>query len=99
MLKVLMERNLPASFDDVTDEAQAARHARIALSAVTASRGRMHWLCTYVTEERKLFGLVVVEDESVIHDYIRRAGIQGEVKFHRIVRTLDPAAAAPAEQL
>ncbi len=99
MLKVLIERNLPANFADVTNDAQAAWHARIALNAVGTSRGRMHWLCTYVTEERKLFALVVVEDEAVIHDYIRRAGIQGEVKLHTIVRTLDPSFAAPAQQL
>ena len=90
---------MPASFGDVADDSQAARHARIALNAIAASRGRMHWLCTYITEERKSFGLVVVEDEWVIHDYIRRAGIQGEVKLHRIARTLDPAAAEPPGQL
>jgi hypothetical protein len=95
MLKVLMERDLPAGVD-ITDDDQAAWHARIALNAMTASQGRMHWLCTYATEDRKLFGLVVVESEAVIHDYIRRAGIQGEVKLHTVVRTLDPAHAAEA---
>ena len=68
MIKVLMERDLPAGFD-VTDDAQAAWHARIAVDAVAASGGKMHWLCTYATDDRKLFGLVVVEDESVIDDY------------------------------
>jgi hypothetical protein len=98
MMKVLMERDLPASFD-VTDDTQAAWHARIAVNAVVASKGRMHWLHTYATEDRKLFGLVVVENEAVIHDYVRRAGIQGEVKLHTVIRTLDPSLAAPAPQL
>jgi hypothetical protein len=58
MIKVLMERDLPARFD-LTDDAQAAWHAHIALDAVAATGGKMHWLCTYATEDRKLFGLVV----------------------------------------
>ena len=41
MIKVLMERDLPASFD-VTDDAQAAWHARVAVDAVKALQGRMH---------------------------------------------------------
>ena len=94
MIKVLMERDLPPGFD-VTDDAQAAWHARIAVDAVAASGGRMHWLCTYATEDRKLFGLVVVEDESVIADYVRRAGVSGGVKVHRVLRVLDPSLAAP----
>jgi len=93
MIKVLMERDLPASFD-VTDDAQAAWHARIAVDAVAASGGKMHWLCTYATEDRKLFGLVVVEDESVIDDYVKKAGISGGVKVHRVLRVLDPSLAA-----
>jgi hypothetical protein len=94
MIKVLMERDLPATFD-VTDDAQAAWHARIALDAVAASAGRMHWLCTYATADRKLFGLVVVEDESVIDEYVKTAGIMGGVKVHRVLRVLDPSLAAP----
>lgn len=94
MIKVLMERDLPAGFD-VADDAQAAWHARIALDAVAAARGRMHWLCTYATDSGKLFGLVVVEDESVIEDYVKKAGISGGVKVHRVLRVLDPALAEP----
>ena len=93
MIKVLMERDLPASFD-VTDDAQASWHARIAVDAVAAAGGRMHWLCTYATEDRKLFGLVVVEGESVIDDYVKKAGISGGVKVHRVLRVLDPSLAA-----
>ena len=93
MIKVLMERDLPASFD-VTDDAQAAWHARIAVDVVAASGGKMHWLCTYATEDRKLFGLVVVEDESVIDDYVKKAEISGGVKVHRVLRVLDPSLAA-----
>lgn len=97
MIKVLMERDLPANFD-VTDDAQAAWHARIAVNAVTASKGKMHWLCTYTTEDRKLFGLVVVENEQVIADFVRNAGIDGTLKIHRVLRVLDPSLAAPEEK-
>jgi len=97
MIKVLMERDLPANFD-VTDDAQAAWHARIALNAVIASQGRMHWLCTYATDDRKLFGLVVVENEQVIDDFVRNAGIGSSVKVHRVLRVLDPSLAAPNVQ-
>ena len=38
MIKVLMERDMPPAFD-AGDEAQASRHARIALEAVTATAG------------------------------------------------------------
>ncbi len=94
MIKVLMERDLPASFD-VMDDAQAAWHARVALDAATSFQGRMNWLCTYATEDRKLFGLVVVEDESVIEEWARRAGIATDIKFHRVLRVLDPSTAGP----
>jgi hypothetical protein len=94
MIKILMERDLPANFD-VTDDAQAAWHARIALDAVIASQGKMHWLCTYATDDRKLFGLVVVENEAVIDDFVRNAGIAGNLRIHRVLRILDPSLAAP----
>ncbi len=94
MIKVLMERPLPASFD-ATDDGQAAQHARMALDAIIATEGKMHWLCTYATEDHKLFGLVVVESEQVINDYVRNAGIENEVKIHEVIRTLDPSLAAP----
>ena len=94
MIKVLMERDLPANFD-VTDGAQAAWHARVAVDAVKALQGRMHWLCTYATEDRKRFGLVVVEDQQVIDEFIGRAGIGGAVKVHKVLRVLDPSLAGP----
>ncbi len=97
MIKVLIERDLPANFD-VTDDAQAAVHARIAVDAINATQGRMHWLCTYATDDRKLFGLVVVENETVIDDYVRHAGIGGNLRIHRVLRVLDPSLAAPGDQ-
>jgi hypothetical protein len=97
MIRILMERDLPENFD-VTDDTQAARHARIALDAVIAAEGKMHWLCTYATDDRKLFGLVVVENEQVIDDFVRRAGIGGRLKIHRVLRILDPSLAAPKVQ-
>jgi hypothetical protein len=94
MIKVLMERDLPASFD-VMDDAQAAWHARVAVDAIKALQGKMHWLCTYATEDRKLFGLVVVENQGVIDEFVGRAGIGTEVKVHKVLRVLDPSLAAP----
>jgi len=53
----------------------------------------MHWLCSYVTED-KLFGIVVFENEGDLANYQRAAGIQGqEIQVHRIVRQLDPSLA------
>ena len=95
MIKVLMERDLPESFD-VMDDAQAAWHARMAVDAVKALQGRMHWLCTYATEDRKLFGLIVVEDPQVIDEFVSRAGISGGVRIHKVLRVLDPSLAAVA---
>jgi hypothetical protein len=94
MIKVLMERDMPPNFDP-SDPAQASRHARIALDAITATAGKMHWLCTYATDDRKLFGLVVCENEEVIAEYVKRAGIDGGIKLHRVTCVLDPALAAP----
>ncbi|WJR74866.1 hypothetical protein [Bradyrhizobium sp. NP1] len=96
MIKVLMERDLPAGFD-VLDDAQAARHARIAVDALAALLGKMHWLCTYATDDGKLFGLVVVENEQVIEDFVRNAGIDAGIKIHRVLRVLDPSLAAPSQ--
>ena len=39
----------------------------------------MHWMCTYATD-RKLFGVVVAENEQVIDDYVRNAGIESNLK-------------------
>jgi hypothetical protein len=57
----------------------------------------MHWLCTYATDDRKLFGLVVVENEDVIAEYAAKAGIAAVIKIHRVVRVLDPSVAATAQ--
>jgi hypothetical protein len=67
----------------------------VAVDAVKALQGRMHWLCTYATEDRKLFGLVVVENQQVIEEFVGKAGIGTEVKIHKVLRVLDPSLAAP----
>src|SRR5262245_40002477 len=94
MIKVLMERDLPDGFDVTSDE-QAAWHARVAVDATAGSEGRMHWLCTYATEDRTLFGFVAVEDMEAIEDYVKRAGITSPIKIRRVVRVLDPSDAGP----
>jgi hypothetical protein len=92
MIKAMMERAIPPGFDP-NDEAQVRRHCRIAVDAVARQGGRMHWLCSFVTED-KLFGIVVFENEGDLASYQRAAGIQGqEIKVHRIIRQLDPSLA------
>ena len=94
MIKVLIERELPEGFD-VRDDEHAAWHARVAVDTTATFHGRMHWLCTYATADHKLFGLVVVENEQVISDWAEKAGVGSEIKFHRVLRVLDPSLAAP----
>jgi hypothetical protein len=40
----------------------------------------MHQLCTCATEDRKLFDLVVVDDQRVINEFVGKAGIGTTVK-------------------
>ena len=39
---------------------------------------------------------IVEQHTSQIDAYVKNAGIGGNVKIHRVLRTLDPALAAPA---
>ena len=94
MIKVLIERELPEGFN-VQDDEHVAWHARVAVDATASFQGRMHWLCTYATADHKLFGLVVVENEQVISDWAEKAGVGSQIKFHRVLRVLDPSLAAP----
>jgi hypothetical protein len=92
MIKAMMERAIPPGFDP-RDDTQVRRHCRIAVDAIARQAGRMHWLCTYVTED-KLFGIVVFENEDDLASYQRAAGIQGQViTVHKIIRQLDPSLA------
>jgi hypothetical protein len=95
MIKVLTERKIPPGFD-TSDDAQVARHVRIAVDAMAAlPGGPAHWLCTYVTED-SLFGVAVFEDEASVAAFQAAAGISGQQITARIVRrTLDPSLAAP----
>ena len=92
MIKAMMERAIPTGFD-IRDEGQVRRHCRIAADAVAKQGGRMHWLHSYVTED-KIFGVVAFESDDDLENYKRAAGIEGqEIKIHRIVRQLDPSLA------
>ena len=92
MIKVLMERDMPANFDP-SDDTQAARHARIALDAITATAGRMHWLCTYATEE-KLFSVIAVDDEKTYDAWVKKTNAYtAGLKIRRVVRMIDPSLA------
>ena len=63
MIKLLVERDRPPTFNPADDK-EAARHARISVNAIAELAGRYHLLCTYATEE-KLFSVIVVDDETV----------------------------------
>src|SRR2546430_14625705 len=63
MIKLLVERDRPPTFD-LANDAEVARHCRISVNAIAELAGRYYWLCTYATQE-KLFSIIVVEDESV----------------------------------
>lgn len=97
MIKVLTERKIPPGFD-TTDNAQAARHARIAVDALAAIGGPAHWVCTYVAGD-SLFGVIVLEDEAALTRYQAAAGIASQPTIvRRITRVLEPAMAAPKAQ-
>jgi len=73
MIKVLTQRSIPPGFD-TRDETQVARHARYAVDAMASLGGRIHWICTYITED-SLFGVIVFETEEDLASYQRNAGI------------------------
>jgi hypothetical protein len=94
MIKVIMERPIPPGFDPMND-AEAARHCRIAVDAMTRLGGAIHWVCSYATEDR-LFGVVVVDSEETLQKFHAGAGMTGQsIKVHRVKRVLDASMAAP----
>jgi hypothetical protein len=93
MIKLLVERDRPPSFD-LTNDAEVARHCRISVNAIAELAGRYHWLCTYATQD-KLFGVIVVEDESVYDEWLAKTNAyKAGLNVRRIVRMLDPSLAA-----
>ena len=93
MIKVIMERPIPAGFD-VGDDAEVARHCRIAVDAMAKLGGSIHWICSYVTEDT-LFGVVVVDSEETLARFHEGAGMTGQtIRIHRIKRVIDAAEAA-----
>ena len=92
MLIMMTERPIPTGVD-FSDEAQARRHARIAVDAMSRLGGRMQWICSYVTEE-KIVGFTFVESEADVAEFQRAAGIQSQpIAVSRVVRRLDPGLA------
>lgn len=93
MIKVMTQRPIPPGFD-TRDDAQVAQHARYAVDAMAALGGRMHWLCTYISEDC-LFGVVVFESEEDLAVFQKNAGISDQkIIIHRITRTIDASFAA-----
>ena len=93
MIKVIMERPIPTGFD-TSDDAQVARHCRIAVDAMAQLGGSIHWICSYVTEDR-LFGVVVVDNEETLARFHVGAGMAAQsIKIHRVTRVIDAAEAA-----
>ena len=92
MIKLLVERDRPPTFD-VANAKEVARHARISVNAIAELAGRYHWLCTYATQE-KLFSVIVVEDESVYDEWVKKTNAYtAGLKIRRIVTVLDPSLA------
>jgi hypothetical protein len=92
MIKLLVERDRPPTFNLASDE-EVARHARISVNAIAELAGRYHWLCTYATEE-KLFSVIVVDDEATYGEWVKKAtAYTAGLKIRRIVRVLDPSLA------
>ena len=91
MIILMMERPIPPGFDPM-DDAQASRHARIAVDAM-AKVGGMRWRHSYVTGD-KLFGVVEVDTEETLARYQAAAGIAGQsIVVHRVRRVLDASLA------
>ena len=92
MIKLLVERDRPPTFD-LTNDKEVARHARISVNAIAELAGRYHWLCTYATEE-KLFSVIVVDDETAYDEWVKKTNAYTVgLKIRRIVRVLDPSLA------
>jgi hypothetical protein len=89
VIKVLTQRPIPKGFD-THDDNQVARGARMVVDAMAAVGVRMHWMCTYVTDD-SLFGVVDFETEGELKAFQLSAG-RG-VAMHRITRTIDPSSA------
>ena len=90
MIKLLVERDRPPTFNLASDE-EVARHCRISVNAIGELAGRYHWLCTYATEE-KLFSVIVVDDESAYEAWLAKTNAyKVGLKIRRIVRVLDPS--------
>ena len=52
-------------------------------------KGRMRWLCTFVTED-KLFGVVVFEEHEDLTEHQRAAGLHGQtIRIRRVARQLE----------
>jgi hypothetical protein len=92
MIKLLMERDRPPTFNLASDK-EVAWHARISVNAIAELAGRYHWLCTYATEE-KLFSVIVVDDEATYDAWVKKTNAYtAGLKIRRIVRVLDPSLA------
>ena len=93
MIKVIMERPIPPGFDPA-DDAQTARHSRIAVDAMAKLGGSIHWVCSYVTDDL-LFGVVIVDSEETLQKFHAGAGMSGQsIKVHRVRRVIDASLAA-----
>ena len=92
MIKLLVERDRPPTFD-LTNDKEVARHARISVNAIAELAGRYHWLCTYATEE-KLFSVIAVDNETTYDEWVKKTNAYTVgLKIRRIVRVLDPSMA------
>lgn len=87
MLTYLVERKIPPAFR-VDDPENVALHARWAVDAYR-NVGAM-WLGGAVTDNG-MFSVVVVEQETDLHEYGRSLGFPpGDMVLRRVIRPLGP---------
>jgi len=92
MIKLLVERDRPPTFNLASDQ-EAARHARISVNAIAELAGRYHWLCTFATED-KLFSVIVVDSENTYDEWVAKTNAYtAGLKIRRVIRVLDPSLA------
>lgn len=85
MPKFIVERTVPG-FGSLPPEKvnDVANRVRIALNSIG---GRVHWLETFVTQD-KLFTILIAPDEAIIREYSKVANLAVD-KIHLVKSVLD----------
>jgi hypothetical protein len=92
MHKVLVERNIPADVR-INDTAAIGRMCRGTIASLAKMQGKVHWLRSYVTDDQKLFSILVVESKDALTAYMQlMQGVLGaDLVAVREVLEFDPS--------